>query len=133
MTTIGEKLDLARAEVARLERIAAAATCRELGKHDWQSTGGKNAGCGYSGCGCSVPVYVCARCGDCDYGDNDEARETVSQCAGREDALDTIREEAAEAGRTDPSFGRTRNPHEKDFGEAWDIAYRNAYAKERGR
>ena len=47
--------------------------------HDWQSTGGCNAGCGDS-CGCSVPVNVCTRCGDCDYGENEEADEVRSRC-----------------------------------------------------
>jgi hypothetical protein len=48
--------------------------------HDWQSTGGCNAGCDEA-CGCSVPVHICARCGDCDYGDNVEADEVRSHCA----------------------------------------------------
>ena len=29
----------------------------------------------------SVPVYECSACGDCDYGDNDEAREIAQQVA----------------------------------------------------
>lgn len=48
--------------------------------HDWQSVGGCNAGC-HAECGCSVPVYTCSRCGDCDYGDNDEARVVRKRCA----------------------------------------------------
>lgn len=48
--------------------------------HDWQSVGGCNAGC-HELCGCSVPVMVCARCGDCDYGENQEAKDTRSDCA----------------------------------------------------
>jgi hypothetical protein len=50
------------------------------GKHDWQRIGGANAGCGKD-CSCSVPVYECAICGDCDYGDNAEAREIMDECA----------------------------------------------------
>jgi hypothetical protein len=77
---IANKLDEARAEVARLEREAAQATCRELGRHDMQSIGGRNCGCHEDAC-CSVPVNVCTRCGACDYGDNDEAREIKRRCA----------------------------------------------------
>jgi hypothetical protein len=47
--------------------------------HDWQSIGGCNAGCG-DWCGCSVPVNVCSRCKDCDYGDNEDARRIRSKC-----------------------------------------------------
>jgi hypothetical protein len=31
-------------------------------------------------CSCSVPVHECAVCGDCDYGDNPEADQTVRRC-----------------------------------------------------
>ncbi len=79
MSTLAEKLDEARAEVARLERQAASATCHELGRHQWVSIGGCNAGCGPY-CGCSVPVLQCEICGDCDYGDNSEADETKRRC-----------------------------------------------------
>ena len=48
--------------------------------HDWQSIGGCNAGCDPDYCGCSVPVNVCARCGDSDYGDNDEAEKVRADC-----------------------------------------------------
>lgn len=48
--------------------------------HNWQSTGGRNASCA-EWCSCSVPVNVCTRCGDCDYGDNDDARDTIARCA----------------------------------------------------
>lgn len=50
--------------------------------HDWKSMGGCNAGC-HEQCGCSVPVHVCSRCGDCDYGENDEADQVRSGCAER--------------------------------------------------
>lgn len=50
--------------------------------HDWHSLGGRNACC-HDECGCSVPVNICRRCGDCDYGDNAEAKEVRSECALR--------------------------------------------------
>lgn len=50
------------------------------GGHDWQSIGGCNAGC-HEMCSCSVPVHKCSRCGDCDYGDNEEAAKTRADCA----------------------------------------------------
>ncbi len=81
--SLGKELYEARANLERLERAAAAATCREMGRHDWQSYGGANASCGHPGCGCSVPVNVCSRCGDCDYGDNAEAERTRRECAKR--------------------------------------------------
>lgn len=43
-----------------------------------QFAGGKNCGC-HDG-GCSVPVYVCSRCGDSDYGDNQEAAAIRAEC-----------------------------------------------------
>lgn len=48
--------------------------------HDWQSIGGCNAYC-HDACGCSVPVHKCARCGDCDYGQNGEADQVRANCA----------------------------------------------------
>ena len=80
MPELADKLEAARAEVARLERIAATATCREVGC-DMRHSGDRNCGC-EGGC-CSVPVYVCSRCGDCDYGDNVEAREIKAACDER--------------------------------------------------
>jgi hypothetical protein len=79
VTGILTELEAARAVVARLERIAAHATCRELGSCDMQPAGGANCGCP-DGC-CSVPVLKCTRCGDCDYADNEEAREKRAACA----------------------------------------------------
>ena len=83
---LAEKLDEARAEVARLERMAAAATCGEMGRHDWQSVGGRNCGCKDGQC--SVPVHECSRCGDCDYGENEDAREVRRECAERRAVLE---------------------------------------------
>lgn len=82
MTKLAEQLDAARAEVSRLERIAATATCRELGRCDMQSIGGCNAGCGPD-CACSIPVHQCSRCRDCDYGENEAAVEVRGDCAER--------------------------------------------------
>jgi hypothetical protein len=47
--------------------------------HDWKSVGGANAGCGKN-CSCSVPVHECTRCGDSDYGQNDEAETIRDEC-----------------------------------------------------
>jgi len=85
MSELLKKLESARAEVARLERIAATATCREIGC-DMQSIGGANCGCifydGEDRCEgqCSIPVLKCTRCGDCDYGENAEAEEKRASC-----------------------------------------------------
>jgi hypothetical protein len=48
--------------------------------HDWHSLGGCNAGC-HDDCSCSVPVHLCRRCGDCDYGDNEDAEQVRQECA----------------------------------------------------
>lgn len=80
--TLGDQLAAARNNLARLERLAAQASCAEVG-HRWEFTGGCNAGCGPD-CSCSVPVHEC-RCGDCDYGDNRDADAVRAAClAGRE-------------------------------------------------
>lgn len=80
-TSLTEQLEAARAEVERLERAAAQASCREVG-HDWKHIGGRNCGCG-DWANCSVPVYGCKKCGDCDYGDNEEARQKIAECEDR--------------------------------------------------
>lgn len=76
--TLLERLEKARAEVARLEREATAATCAEVG-HRWKTRGGCNAGC-HKECTCSVPVHECEVCKDCDYGDNVWADDVRRQC-----------------------------------------------------
>jgi hypothetical protein len=48
--------------------------------HDWKSIGGCNAGCSETCC-CSVPVNVCSRCRDCDYGENTDAETVRQECA----------------------------------------------------
>lgn len=69
----------ARAE--QLRRILSTGDCRAVGC-EIVSYGGRNAGCELGdGCGCSVPVNVCRKCGDCDYGDNADAIEVRRACA----------------------------------------------------
>jgi hypothetical protein len=60
--------------------------------HTWVHRGGRNASCALMGndCGCSIPVYECARCGECDYGENNEATLTIDECGER------VREELVE-------------------------------------
>lgn len=82
MGNLALQIDEARANLERLEREAASATCTALGRHDWQSTGGCNAACDPD-CSCSVPVNKCTRCGDCDYGENADAVLVRSECAER--------------------------------------------------
>lgn len=73
------EFEAAKARVDQLARQIAAGPCKAVG-HDWQSTGGCNAGCGPD-CFCSVPVNVCAKCGDCDYGENEDADKERARCA----------------------------------------------------
>lgn len=75
-----DQLATAEAQVETLKRRIAATGCAEAG-HVWAFAGGKNAACDEDSCGCSVPVYQCSVCGDCDYGDNDEARDILRKCA----------------------------------------------------
>ena len=82
--SLPEQIAAAKAELARLERMAAGAPCAEVG-HRWKSSGGCNAGCA-EWCGCSVPVHECEVCGDCDYGDNRWAAETRDECRMRREA-----------------------------------------------
>lgn len=73
-------LEEAEAQLAAVKREIAQASCIEAG-HDWKFIGGANAGCPRGGdCMCSVPVHECARCGDCDYGVNDEASDVINAC-----------------------------------------------------
>lgn len=78
--SIAEKLETAKAEVAKLEREAAQMTCSERGYHRWKSIGGANCGC-HRNAACSVPVHKCEDCGDCDYGENAAANATRVHCA----------------------------------------------------
>lgn len=77
-----DEIDRVRARLEALERSAAAAPCSEVG-HDWRLLGGANCGCHAEAC-CSVPVHSCARCGDCDYGDNPVATAMRAACRAAE-------------------------------------------------
>lgn len=78
MADLDAQLEAARAEVARIQREIAAGPCRTHGHH-WTSLGGTNAACSED-CSCSVPVNFCSKCGDCDYGESDEADEVRRKC-----------------------------------------------------
>lgn len=54
--------------------------CSVLG-HKWKSDGGRWCGCCDGGC--SVPVHECEACGDCDYGDNEDADDVRAECDAR--------------------------------------------------
>ncbi|RWB67611.1 hypothetical protein [Mesorhizobium sp.] len=79
MSDLLTRLERAKAELEQAEREIAQASCAEVG-HRWNFVGGRNAGCELIGCDCSVPVYECATCGDCDYGHNAEAAEALRVC-----------------------------------------------------
>lgn len=79
---LADELQAAKDEVERIDRAIAQASCQEIAAHDMRHIGGCNAGCG-DDCRCSIPVHVCARCGDCDYGDNPEADQKKADCARR--------------------------------------------------
>lgn len=74
-----------------LDRLAAEAVvlaggehpCAVLG-HEWESIGGASCGCpdGF----CSVPVQECKHCGDCDYGENEWAEQTRTECRSAREA-----------------------------------------------
>lgn len=86
MSALLKELEETEARAAMLRRSIAAASCAEVG-HDWKHIGGRNAGCELDkDCCCSVPVHVCTKCGDCDYGDNEEAAEKIANCNNGEDA-----------------------------------------------
>lgn len=55
------------------------------GGHDMKHIGGCNAGCDEH-CICSVPVHACTRCKDCDYGENDEAKQIIAACVERRES-----------------------------------------------
>jgi hypothetical protein len=81
MVTLTDQLADAQANVERLQREIAQADCLTVGC-DLQHIGGRNAACS-DDCACSVPVRVCTKCGDSDYGDNPEAEQTMADCAAR--------------------------------------------------
>lgn len=73
------------ARTSPLDRLIAEASvlaggthpCSVLG-HKWESTGA--AWCGCEGGRCFVPVHECEACGDCDYGDNEDADDVRAEC-----------------------------------------------------
>jgi hypothetical protein len=69
------------AKAAAVRRQIAQGPCVQYG-HTWKLLGGRNVACSED-CSCSVSVYVCEKCGDCDYGDNAERDEIVMECAER--------------------------------------------------
>ena len=78
-------------QTTSLERLIAEAVVLGGGKHPcailghvWVFAGGSNCGCPDGSCG--VPVSECSACGDCDYGENDDAVKIRSACLEREDA-----------------------------------------------
>lgn len=79
MSDLTDQLAKVEAEANRIRREIANGPCREHG-HDWQFAGGSNLGC-CDDCGCGGPVYSCTKCGDSDYGDNEEADELRADCA----------------------------------------------------
>lgn len=85
MSALREQLADAEGRVAQLKRQIAQGPCIEVG-HDWKHIGGRNAACPRGGdCICSVPVHECTKCGDCDYGVNDDADRTLIACDLRYD------------------------------------------------
>lgn len=58
--------------------------CNVLG-HVWIFHGGANCGC-HARADCSVSVHVCEACGDCDYGDNEDADKQRAMCKEADDA-----------------------------------------------
>ena len=72
----------------RLDRLIAEASVLAGGKHQcavlghvWTFVGGKSCDCApMNGNCCSIPVYECSACGDCDYGENPEAAEIRLEC-----------------------------------------------------
>jgi hypothetical protein len=90
MTGLANELEMAEAKVAALKRQIAQAKCIEIGRHNLVQLGGANCGCTFdngeggedAGC-CSVPVFTCSVCGDCDYGENAEATLIRQECHDR--------------------------------------------------
>lgn len=86
MNSLEAQLNAAEAEANRLRREIAQGPCREVG-HDWQFAGGSNLGCDED-CQCGGPVYTCTKCGDSDYGDNEEADELRADCLHAQDVVE---------------------------------------------
>jgi len=80
-----QQLKEAEDNIIFLRNKIARSTCEQAG-HDMKFVGGANAGC-CEDCICSVPVHECSQCGACDFGDNEEARDIMSQCTLSKDAF----------------------------------------------
>lgn len=82
-------VSISEEEYLRLKRAAGEidtptlTNCYEVG-HVWKQIGGANAGCSDE-CVCSRPVYECLNCKCCDYGENQEGNDIVSECSEREE------------------------------------------------
>lgn len=76
---LSDRIAELEAELEHLRRMSGKMSCAEAGDHVWQSIGGANAGC-CEQCVCSVPVRECLRCGECDYGENEEATRVRMEC-----------------------------------------------------
>ena len=105
-------------DMKREMQAEAARACREHG-HVWEHYGGANAACDHcTDCYCSVPVYVCTRCGDMDYGKNQEARDIVAKC--KKEHEDAEKREAVERERFRREGGMRGR---EDDGEELDIPF----------
>lgn len=78
MSALIEQLAELERQAAQIKREIASGPCLEFG-HDFQFAGGTNLGCG-DDCACGGAVYTCTKCGDCDYGDNEENDELRAAC-----------------------------------------------------
>lgn len=58
--------------------------------HKWRSVGAMACCCdlGDFDGECSLPVYGCVRCGDCDYGENADAAAVKAACACWREEID---------------------------------------------
>lgn len=70
-------LELERLTVQAIALAGGPHPCTALG-HKWKFSGGANCGCDDGNC--SVPVFECEVCGDCDYGRNAEADAKRVEC-----------------------------------------------------
>lgn len=99
------ELEEAEARVLQLRQRITHSTCAEVG-HDWKHIGGRNAACSRGrDCMCSIPVHECAKCGDCDYGDNEEAADTINGCDLTHDDANPDTREAARTIHSEQAHG----------------------------
>lgn len=72
------ELEKAEAEVERIRKEIITGPCLEYG-HNWKHYGNRNVCCSDE-CDCSIPVNKCSKCGDYDYGDNEESKMIIIEC-----------------------------------------------------